>query len=1125
MINSAKSASNLKGFSLLCSDPKGAYEKMLSNFKFTEKYLIKTVIRNMFITMIALKIGTEEVNSVAKSVVQDQRGKLKVEVVRIMKIRLQSIRRDIRTYRQKMHNEDQKVIKMLNKDQYIIFKEIRKEFKDYIWRITINRCKKKVRHIIQKRRKEEACERNRKYSTEGERFYKVLDKELSNVEPIHSSNFVVYGIDNIRKEEEDCLSLGPKYMVTPKLEKEDFEVEVEMECTKTRLEILKRKKVEVEGEVLEELVEEEEKDYREDKLIYENGVLNMSKMAVTDAKYNLRSFPPRETSAEEEIKIQARKQGILKAFDEFQSDICSDSRGQNKINLTDTQKIGKQMLQDRIRKGEIIITTTDKSGKFAVVEPSLYKKAATAHLKDEEIDHKSVIETENLLNRHSAQLLKAFRMGSKHGEHGQEQRIKQAFTSKGGKPGPLFFLIKDHKKVKEGEEIPPVRPVCSAKGGPGSRLSNLITTILNKVGDSLDATTECRSTEEALRTILETNRELEIKCRNDKKVKEMKIMSMDVKSLYPSLKIDEVGPIINDIITTSQEKGVFTFENMDMEEVGKYLAIMMPREEQEMKNLASVLPTRKLGENSRGRKPGPAFWESDSITREIQGRKIKIDKWEFNEEPNEEQRMKMISGMIKIAIETSMKNHLYRFDGKVFRQSDGGPIGDELSQAVARLIMIWWDNEFIRLCKELKVELLMFLRYVDDTNLAVIPQPPGTRYKNRKLYIDEQMIELDKQLGVDKTTGRLMRTIADDITPMLKFEEDVSSNYNDCRLPVLDFKVWIEILEEKVALKHTFYKKPMANTTTIQANTAYPVSKIRSILVEETLRRLRNCSPEEEWEERGRHLTEFAMSMKNSGHSEFFRNTVMSKAVERYKKELLKHQEGKEDIYRSREVRNEQVAKRGGKANKETWFRKCNSENEKITSVLKVPFSNGLLKRNICKVVENCEDPEGTKTKIIEGEGSRLRDMLVQPDPFPKLKCARDDCQTKRKNGQDCRETCFQGHVNYTIECDDCEKDQDRKCIYIGETGRGCYERFKGHKEQYRYKKGFMWKHAEEEHSGRLDVSFSIFRHRIDQDPMRRILRESIRIVNAEKDNSVKLMNTKEEYFGVKTVRPYFTQN
>ena len=78
--------------------------------------------------------------------------------------------------------------------------------------------------------------------------------------------------------------------------------------------------------------------------------------------------------------------------------------------------------------------------------------------------------------------------------------------------------------------------------------------------------------------------------------------------------------------------------------------------------------------------------------------------------------------------------------------------------------------------------------------------------------------------------------------------------------------------------------------------------------------------------------------------------------------------------------------------------------------------------------------------------------------------------------------------MNYTIECEDCSRDQNKKCIYIGETGRGCYERFKGHKDQYKSRKGFMWKHAEEEHSGRLDVNFSIFRHRVDQDPMRRIL-------------------------------------
>ena len=47
-----------------------------------------------------------------------------------------------------------------------------------------------------------------------------------------------------------------------------------------------------------------------------------------------------------------------------------------------------------------------------------------------------------------------------------------------------------------------------------------------------------------------------------------------------------------------------------------------------------------------------------------------------------------------------------------------------------------------------------------------------------------------------------------------------------------------------------------------------------------------------------------------------------------------------------------------------------------------------------------------------------------------------------------------------------------------------------------------------------------------DSDPMRRIIRESIRIRNARKSaNVVQLMNRKEEYFGIKTVEVNFEQD
>ena len=51
---------------------------------------------------------------------------------------------------------------------------------------------------------------------------------------------------------------------------------------------------------------------------------------------------------------------------------------------------------------------------------------------------------------------------------------------------------------------------------------------------------------------------------------------------------------------------------------------------------------------------------------------------------------------------------------------------------------------------------------------------------------------------------------------------------------------------------------------------------------------------------------------------------------------------------------------------------------------------------------------------------------------------------------------------------------------------------------------------------------FRIKRHKIDKDPIRRIIRESVRIERVVKDNSVIVMNIKEEHFGVQTVRGSF---
>ena len=103
----------------------------------------------------------------------------------------------------------------------------------------------------------------------------------------------------------------------------------------------------------------------------------------------------------------------------------------------------------------------------------------------------------------------------------------------------------------------------------------------------------------------------------------------------------------------------------------------------------------------------------------IDGEMEKEQKWIRAREPFKYQKKRMLALMFSKATEISMKNHMYRFDGKLFKQKDGGPIGDELSQAVARLVMIWWDNEFCGRCRQLDVRMKMYTRYVDDTDIAV----------------------------------------------------------------------------------------------------------------------------------------------------------------------------------------------------------------------------------------------------------------------------------------------------------------------------------------------------------------------------------------------------------------------
>ena len=71
-----------------------------------------------------------------------------------------------------------------------------------------------------------------------------------------------------------------------------------------------------------------------------------------------------------------------------------------------------------------------------------------------------------------------------------------------------------------------------------------------------------------------------------------------------------------------QRKGKLAFENIDWNEVGKYVSITYDDKELKELGIQSVIPKRHEAGNW-GRKPGPAYWETDFIQKEQNGTKLK----------------------------------------------------------------------------------------------------------------------------------------------------------------------------------------------------------------------------------------------------------------------------------------------------------------------------------------------------------------------------------------------------------------------------------------------------------------------------------------------------------------------
>ena len=115
-------------------------------------------------------------------------------------------------------------------------------------------------------------------------------------------------------------------------------------------------------------------------------IFDLGKRRATDIK-GLNSIKlPGPLTISEGAKLGIRQETLREIFKDYRDENCGEG-GEQDSNLNQQQRLGLKTLKLGIKKGELLVAETDKSGKFVVCSRAAYLEMASVHTrKDREID-------------------------------------------------------------------------------------------------------------------------------------------------------------------------------------------------------------------------------------------------------------------------------------------------------------------------------------------------------------------------------------------------------------------------------------------------------------------------------------------------------------------------------------------------------------------------------------------------------------------------------------------------------------------------------------------------------------------------------------------------------------------
>ena len=169
--------------------------------------------------------------------------------------------------------------------------------------------------------------------------------------------------------------------------------------------------------------------------------------------------------------------------------------------------------------------------------------------------------------------------------------------------------------------------------------------------------------------------------------------------------------------------------------------------------------------------------------------------------------------------------------------------------AVARLTMIMSDKLWLTLVTDMGLTVEDAARYMDDLRIFMFPIKEGWRWVERELCWTKEWEREDQMSGKSdlERTCELVRQSLNKIYPFLNFTIESALDFEDQRLPTLDFKLWVS---EGNQIMYTFFEKPTSSNQMLHRQTALSENTKMATINSEIVRRMMNVSEELPMQER-----------------------------------------------------------------------------------------------------------------------------------------------------------------------------------------------------------------------------------------------------------------------------------